>query len=287
MDFIGFTSPFTTPVPDEFFDLLLGRIDSLAELKVVLYVLRRTFGFGKLVDRISYGQFCEGIRVGRGEEERQLDGGTGLSRPSVSEGLRRAVAHGYLVRYIVCPHCDHEVSGPEKSRHQGDADDGGVPCRCPHCGQRLRGRAHFYYAVPLSSARLSTELSTAGKDLDYPYLKSFTRGSKGLLPALVKLLNPQETDKQETDNKKQNVVGVLSAFGFGEDESQAIAEEALEAGLTEEDVQGWVEYTRRQKTLTNPKGFLRSKLRRGEAPPSDEHDRYRYIRGRYAEYVKH
>lgn len=301
MEFQGFTSPFTTPVPDQFFDLLLARIDSLAELKVVLYVLRRTFGFGKLVDRISYSQFSEGIRVRRGEEERQLDEGTGLSPPSVSDGLRRALAHGYLVRYVVCPRCDQEVSQLQRSRHQGRVGDA-VPHTCPHCGQRLRRRAHFYYAVPLRTTRLSTQLSTPGKDLDYQYLKSFTRGSKGFIPALLKLLKTQETDKQETvkqetveqetekqetNNNKQNVVAALSAFGFEEDESHAIAEEALKAGLTADDVQSWIEYARRQNNLTNPKGFLRSRLRRGQTPPSEEPARYRYVRGAYADYIKH
>jgi DNA-directed RNA polymerase subunit RPC12/RpoP len=290
MKFQGLTRPFTTPVPDEFFDVLLGRIDSLAELKVVLYVLRRTFGFGKLVDRISYSQFCEGIRVRRGVEERRLDEGTGLTRQSVSEGLSRAIAHGYLVRYVVCPRCDHQVSASERGQHQPPPDDA-VPYKCPHCGQRLRGRAHLYYAMPLSPANLSTELSTKlstpVKDLDYSRLKSLTRGSLGFIPVLVQILDPQETDKQETDNKKQSVVVVLSAFGFNENDSQAIADEAIKAGLSEVEVEAWLDYIRRQRNLSNPKGFLRSKLRTGQVPPSDESDRYRYVRGRYAGYVKH
>jgi hypothetical protein len=298
MKFQGFASPYTTPVPDEFFDLLLAEIDNLAELKVVLYVLRRTFGFGKLVDRISHSQFARGIKTTRGLTEVQLDRGTGLSRASVKTGLAKALSHGYLVRYIVCPHCDRQVSQLE-DEHRQESTVKVPPRTCPHCERRLRGEAHYYYAPPL----LSTELSTIGQDLAYPYLKSFTRGSEELIPALGQLLAPQETDKQETDNKKQNVVEALSAFGFKKQDSQTIAAEALQAGLTVRDVEAWIEYVHGQSGLTNPRGFLRSRLRTGQKPPariqrgaargssaqrpSTEPDRYRYIRGRYADYIKH
>jgi hypothetical protein len=161
----------------------------------------------------------------------------------------------------------------------------------------LRGRGHFYYAIPV----LSTELSTLGQDVAYPWFKSFTRGSKGFLPALGRFSHLQETDKQETEiqetkkqqtDNKQDVVAVvqlLSDFGFETADSQAIAEEALEAGLTEEDVEGWIEYVRRQENLKNPKGFLRARLRSGEEPPweEDQHDPDRYITGKYADYIKY
>ncbi len=53
-----------TRVPDEFFRLLpqLGE----AELKVLLYIIRRTYGFGKDRDAISYDQFLRGIRTRAG-----------------------------------------------------------------------------------------------------------------------------------------------------------------------------------------------------------------------------
>ena len=298
MKFQGFTSPHTTPIPDEFFDVLLAEIDNLAELKVVLYVLRRTLGFGKLVDRISHSQFARGIKTTRGFTEVQLDRGTGLSLPSVRAGLRKALAHGYLVRYVVCPNCDQQVSQLE-DEHRQESIVKVAPPTCPHCQQRLRGKAQYYYAPSL----LSTELSTLGQDLTYPYLRSFPRGGKDLLLVLGKLLTPQETGKQETDNKKQNVVGALSAFGFENQDSQTIATEALQAGLTVRDVEAWIEYVHAQSGLTNPEGFLRSRLRAGQKPPpriqrraadggpaqdpSTEPDRYRYIRGRYADYIKH
>lgn len=135
------------------------------------------------------------------------------------------------------------------------------------------------------------------------YLRKLGGTPKGFLGVLPKLPTPQETTEQETDNKQLvAVVDLLSHFGFNSADSQAIAEEALEAGLTAEDVEAWMEYVGRQGNLTNPKGFLRAKLRSGEEPPAlsqayperggsiegptEEEDRYRYIKGRYAEYIK-
>jgi hypothetical protein len=52
LQFNGFRSPTTTPVPDEVFDDLIADLTG-AELKVLLYICRRTFGFKKDRDSIS------------------------------------------------------------------------------------------------------------------------------------------------------------------------------------------------------------------------------------------
>jgi hypothetical protein len=64
--FEGFVSPNTTPVPDVVFDRLLGRLKE-AELKALLYIIRRTFGWHRDSDSISFNQFLRGIRRARGE----------------------------------------------------------------------------------------------------------------------------------------------------------------------------------------------------------------------------
>jgi hypothetical protein len=58
--FEGFDSPNTTPVPDVVFDRLLARLGE-AELKALLYIIRRTFGFKRDRDPISFNQFLRGI----------------------------------------------------------------------------------------------------------------------------------------------------------------------------------------------------------------------------------
>ena len=50
--FEGFYMPNTTAVPDNFFDVLMPTL-SEAQLKVVLYIMRRTFGFKKNSDNMA------------------------------------------------------------------------------------------------------------------------------------------------------------------------------------------------------------------------------------------
>ena len=101
--FPGIDSPNTTPVPDVYFDLLLPDL-GLAEWRVLLYVIRRTLGFKKLSDTISLDQFTSGITTHEGTV---LDGGTGLSRSNVHEGLNQLVMRNVLVRQRV----RHELTG--------------------------------------------------------------------------------------------------------------------------------------------------------------------------------
>lgn len=81
--FPGFSTPFYTQVPDIVFDELLP-ILSGAELKVLLYIIRRTFGFKKNRDNISLSQMVSGIKTRDGQI---IDGGTGLGKSSVARAL--------------------------------------------------------------------------------------------------------------------------------------------------------------------------------------------------------
>lgn len=82
--FDGFSRPHYTQVPDELFDHLLPHL-SLVELRVLLYIIRRTFGFKKDADEISIPQMVDGITKTDGT---RLDNGTGLSTGGVRKGLR-------------------------------------------------------------------------------------------------------------------------------------------------------------------------------------------------------
>jgi phage replication O-like protein O len=82
--FQGFQFPTTTPVPDEVFDVLMPQLSG-AELKVLLYICRRTFGFKKESDSISLHQIAQGITTRDG---RVLDGGTGLCKRHVQRALK-------------------------------------------------------------------------------------------------------------------------------------------------------------------------------------------------------
>jgi len=82
--FPGFHKPNYTLVPDELFDELLAVLSG-AELKVLMYIIRRTFGFKKDADNISLSQMLRGISTSDG---RELDKGTGLSKPTLLQALR-------------------------------------------------------------------------------------------------------------------------------------------------------------------------------------------------------
>src|SRR5205085_7796297 len=90
--FRGFRSPNYTMVPDELFDELLVDLSG-AELKVLLYVIRRTFGFKKGSDRISKAQLEKGIQRSDGTI---LDRGTGLSRRAIRLAVDSLVERNVL-----------------------------------------------------------------------------------------------------------------------------------------------------------------------------------------------
>ena len=84
--------PNSTQVPHLVSDLLIPRLPE-AEARCILYICRRTFGFHKEEDRISFTQFINGIR---GRDNKVLDYGTGLSRPSVSTALQNLNEAGVI-----------------------------------------------------------------------------------------------------------------------------------------------------------------------------------------------
>ncbi len=77
--------PNSSQIPNVILDLVLPRI-SEAEARCLLYICRRTFGFHKDEDNISFSQFENGIKTSQG---RRLDYGTGLSRPAVNTAVQQ------------------------------------------------------------------------------------------------------------------------------------------------------------------------------------------------------
>ena len=90
--FAGFSSPNTTAVPDEFFDLIAPNL-SEAELRVLLYIFRRTFGFKKRSDDISLKQLVEGIQT---KDGRILDRGAGVAKSTAWRGVKGLVTKGII-----------------------------------------------------------------------------------------------------------------------------------------------------------------------------------------------
>ncbi len=91
--FAGFEPANTTPVPDVLFDELLSTLSG-TELKALLYIIRRTWGFKKQSDAISLSQFQKGILTRKGK---QLDHGCGIKdRGTLIATLDSLEAKGYI-----------------------------------------------------------------------------------------------------------------------------------------------------------------------------------------------
>lgn len=91
--FRGFLAPHYTMVPDEVFDELLERLSG-AELKVLLYIIRRTFGFKKSQDAISINQMLHGIVRRDGT---QLDHGCGVrDKKTLLKSLKSLVTQNII-----------------------------------------------------------------------------------------------------------------------------------------------------------------------------------------------
>jgi hypothetical protein len=103
----GFAAPNYTPVPDDVFDVIAPELTE-SELRVLLYILRRTFGFKRNADAISLTQMVEGIKTRDG---RQLDRGAGLSRRGVMAGCAGLVEKRIItVEKRLSPMGDNEVN---------------------------------------------------------------------------------------------------------------------------------------------------------------------------------
>jgi len=85
--FEGFDEPTYTQVPDSFFDIVAPQLTE-AELKVMLFIIRRTFGFKKQTDSISLSQMVEGMTSRDG---RRINRGAGVSRSSAIRAVRGLV----------------------------------------------------------------------------------------------------------------------------------------------------------------------------------------------------
>src|SRR4051794_29911618 len=91
--FEGFESPRGTNTPDIVFDVLAPNLKE-AELRVLLYIIRRTYGFKKDSDNISISQMVNGITKSDGEV---LDYGTGMGKAAVVRGASGLVEKGVVV----------------------------------------------------------------------------------------------------------------------------------------------------------------------------------------------
>ena len=92
--FKGFTKPIYTQTPNEVFDILLNMLNG-SELKVLLYIIRRTFGFKKESDNISLNQIVNGIKKKDGSIQ---DYGTGVSILSARKAVKGLIEKNVILK---------------------------------------------------------------------------------------------------------------------------------------------------------------------------------------------
>lgn len=95
--FLGFDPPTEnySRLPHELI-FSLPLIQTLGEMKVILYLLRHTWGYKEWngeSKRLSIDEFCNG-RKRRGGG--RMDNGTGMSENAVRDGIERAIEHGFI-----------------------------------------------------------------------------------------------------------------------------------------------------------------------------------------------
>ena len=205
--FAGFPTPNYTPVPDTLFDKLLPVLSN-SELRVILYAIRRIYGWRKEEDWITLSQFVSGVTRKDGTP---LDKGCGLSRQGVVNGLRQAVANGYLLKRVICGHCENEITdremvtrtvgGPGKQKRR---EVEVVPKRCPFCHNPFRGSSkalHYCYRLRLVN------------EVDQNQSTTLTRTSQRGRPELVNEVDPQQTIQTLTNNS--NNAAATTTYGSG------------------------------------------------------------------------
>ncbi len=172
-----FARPTTTATPDEIFEEWV-HVLSHAELLALLYVVRRTLGFKKDADSISYTQFLHGIVT---REGKVLDRGCGIkSRGTLAAALRRLEERG-LIRSV---------------KTQTAAGD-----------QATTRYALWFVGDDERDAAANTagEATGAGGTQTEPgWFANRTTGSARIEPRVVRPSNPQQT--VETTNTKQQTV---------------------------------------------------------------------------------
>ncbi len=76
----------------------LPQIETLAEMKVILYILRHTWGFQEYGPeenkKITLDEFQHGRKR---RDQTRMDNGTGLAKSSIIDGLKRAQEHGFIL----------------------------------------------------------------------------------------------------------------------------------------------------------------------------------------------
>lgn len=248
-------------------------ITSLAELKVVEYVLKHTWGYQEygLKKRISIDEFMSGRRRVDGS---RIDKGTGLSKPSVVSGIKAAVKRGLLIeekddsdkgrikKYYILkmragddPNTGDEPGNPDHSPPIQEEDDLGERSFTPDVKNLNRGVKNLYPRCKNTLHR--TEQDTLGRHLQE---RTATRARED------NNNNTGDTPVDEPEDKT-DVVVALSEQGISKKVAQRLADHYSRERILEkiEFVQFLVD--EKPDQIQNPRGWLRKAIEEDYGPP--------------------
>ena len=254
--FSGFQFPSYTQVPDQLFDELLP-ILSGGELKVLLYICRRTFGFKRESDNISLNQMLNGITKDDGT---RLDWGAGLSKAT----LLRALKSLQDKEILIAERQENDKQGnlPTNYRlHMADSPwyKNDTPPR--------------YKNEPTLGIKMSLPL---GKEMSLPL------GIKMSPTTYSSTTNSSTTDRDTTNSNNSNVdgendvsaamnpnvvvvAGLLQAHGVSGGVAKRLAETFSEETIREKIE--FVEFLMEEGRVNNPAGWLRTAIEENYARP--------------------
>lgn len=187
----GIGNPNTTPIPDLFLDWIAPFLSG-SEVKVMLYIFRRTFGFKKDQDAIAYSQFLRGIVKNDGK---RLDCGAGVSEGSLIKALDNLTTLGLIFR-----HRQYAADGGrDTTLYEVNRD--GQPHFVPHTPTSKNGVAP--YLKNYGSPTTENEVASSPKKYGSPTSKrDDTPTSKNRVTTnSIK----QETVEQNTATKANNL----------------------------------------------------------------------------------
>ena len=87
MEFDGWECPHFLMLPEVFSDKYMAYLSG-AEVKILIYLFRRTLGFGRREDDISISQMANGLKAENGTI---FDHGTGLSKDTVVQAIKSLI----------------------------------------------------------------------------------------------------------------------------------------------------------------------------------------------------
>lgn len=258
--FTGFDVPHQNwfKIPNNWTDITAD-ISSIAELKVVEYVLKHTWGFQEygVRKRITNDEFMNGRRRKDGT---RIDKGTGLSKPSVIAGLKAAVERGLLIEEID----DSDKARVKKYyslRMMPDRGDDSV-----EAGDEPPGSPN-----PEGDRGGVKDLNAGVKDL-YPEVKTFNPRGKRSLPrtekdTLERHLQEENNNNTDDTETQPDVVVALLNQGIAKNVADRLASRYSQERITEKiEFLAYLIDTEPQK-VKSPQGWLRRAIEEDYAAP--------------------